>query len=145
MIYFIQRRSGGPIKIGTTVQLTQRLRQLCNDVGDNLRVLAITDGGRDEEKIFHDRFAHLRIGDSILSEWFEPGDDLVGFVLSEGRCWDGIDEDGRVTVINLKGTPEYRNWLSSMSKKTRIPASSITRIAYEEWAKKHGHPAPPEL
>lgn len=49
-----------------------------------------------------------------------------------------------VSAINLRGTESYRAWLSSMSKKTRITAAGIVRMALEEWAAKHGHPMPPE-
>jgi hypothetical protein len=49
----------------------------------------------------------------------------------------------RVTVINLKGSPELRDWLSGISDKTLIPAAAITRAALKMWAKENGHPAPP--
>jgi hypothetical protein len=49
----------------------------------------------------------------------------------------------RVTVINLKGNPELRDWLSGISEKTMIPAAAITRAALKLWAKENGHPAPP--
>lgn len=49
----------------------------------------------------------------------------------------------RVTVINLKGSPELRDWLSGVSDETLIPAAAITRAALRLWAEKNGHPAPP--
>jgi hypothetical protein len=54
------------------------------------------------------------------------------------------DDHGRVTVINLKGSMEMREWLSEVSKKTHIPASTITRLAFAEWAKRNKHRVPPE-
>jgi hypothetical protein len=50
----------------------------------------------------------------------------------------------QLSVINLKGTGEFRDWLAGVSKSTHIPAASIVRLALAEWAGKHGHPAPPE-
>lgn len=88
MIYFIQAEDGGHIKIGTTIRLSARLKQLCNDHGTGLRVLAVTDGTFDTEKTLHQRFAHLR----VVNEWFEPGDDLIGFIVADGKPWDGTDE-----------------------------------------------------
>lgn len=88
MIYFIQARDGGPIKIGTTIRLATRLKELAKDSGVELRVLAVVEGNRDVEQSFHARFSHLR----AVGEWFEPGDDLIGFIVAEGREWDGSDE-----------------------------------------------------
>lgn len=89
MIYFIQAEDGGPIKIGTTARLTVRLNELCKEVGDDLRVLAVIDGSYQEENKLHRRFVHLR----RVGEWFEPGDDLLGFIVTNGREWDGSDDD----------------------------------------------------
>jgi hypothetical protein len=50
----------------------------------------------------------------------------------------------QVSVINLKGTGPYRDWLSSVSKKTHIPAASIVRLALADWASKNAHQPPPE-
>lgn len=89
MIYFIQAEDGGPIKIGTTARLTVRLKELCKEAGDGLRVLAVIDGSYQEESKLHRRFVHLR----GVGEWFEPGDDLLGFIVANGREWDGGDDD----------------------------------------------------
>jgi plasmid stability protein len=87
MIYFI-RSPDGPIKIGTTIRLSQRLTQLANEYGPGLEVLAVCEGDRWIEKELHHRFAELR----RVGEWFEPGDDLMGFIVSDGQPWDGSDE-----------------------------------------------------
>ena len=87
MIYFIKSPQG-PIKIGTTIRLTQRLRALASEHGQGLEVLAVADGSFEVERNLHRRFAHLR----KVGEWFEPGDDLLGFIVSDGKPWDGSDE-----------------------------------------------------
>lgn len=51
----------------------------------------------------------------------------------------------RETVIHMKGSPEYVDWLEAVHKTTRIPKVQIFRMAIEEWAVKHGHPSPPEI
>jgi hypothetical protein len=53
------------------------------------------------------------------------------------------DPHGRVTVINLKGRPEDREWLDQLSRRTMIPASRIVRAALREWAERNKHPKPP--
>lgn len=54
------------------------------------------------------------------------------------------EADERVTVINLKGSAELRDWLAGFSKKTMIPAAAIARTGLVEAAKKLGYPEPPE-
>jgi hypothetical protein len=55
-----------------------------------------------------------------------------------------VRED-RETVIHMKGSPEFVDWLDAVHKATHIPKVQIFRIAVAEWAKKNGHPAPPEM
>lgn len=86
MVYFI-RRADGFIKIGTTACLTRRLAQLKAEHGPDLTVLAVIDGGPAREGGLHFRFSHLRAD----GEWFRPGDDILAFIESAGRAWDGRD------------------------------------------------------
>lgn len=51
---------------------------------------------------------------------------------------------GQTSIITLKGTPEFRDWLAGVSKKTHIPAASIVRLGLAMWAEANGHKAPPE-
>jgi hypothetical protein len=53
-------------------------------------------------------------------------------------------EAGFVSVIHLKGTPEYRDWLARISKSTHITPTTICRLALAHWAAQNGHPEPPE-
>lgn len=93
MIYFVQPVAGGRIKIGRTVCLTKRLKQLCAQHGLALRVLAVLSGGALEESRLHRRFAHLRTrGNPLGREWFEPGQDLLSYIAHGGSPWDGSDE-----------------------------------------------------
>lgn len=88
MIYFIRRPDCNRIKIGTTIRLSQRLKQLVAEHGPGLEVLAVAEGSFEQERELHHRFGHLR----DVGEWFEPGDDLVGFIVAECKEWDGSDE-----------------------------------------------------
>jgi hypothetical protein len=89
VIYFVERPGDGHIKIGTTIRLSERLKQLMAEYGDGLVVLAIVEGDHRGEYGLHRRFAHLR----TVGEWFEPGDDLLGYIVAEGQEWDGSDDD----------------------------------------------------
>jgi hypothetical protein len=94
LVYFIQAVEGGRIKIGTTIRLTERLKTLAKEAGSELRVLAVVDGDRKIEKGLHRRFSQLR----AVGEWFEPGDDLLGFIVQEGREWNGENESDYATI-----------------------------------------------
>jgi hypothetical protein len=50
-----------------------------------------------------------------------------------------------VSIISLKGTAEYQEWLGHISRKTHIAASVIVRLALKDWAAKNKHEAPPEM
>jgi hypothetical protein len=136
MIYFIRRPDGGPIKIGTTIRLTERLKQLIAEHGPGLEVLAVAEGSYDRERELHRRFSHLRHG---RTEQFEPGDDLVGFIVAEGRAWDGSDESPlRHTAIQMKGTEEWKGWLDRLSKFLRTPTATIVDHSLIRYAKEMG-------
>jgi hypothetical protein len=47
------------------------------------------------------------------------------------------------TIIALKGSAEYREWLMSVSKQSRIPAAVIVDVALARWAEDNGYPTPP--
>jgi hypothetical protein len=51
--------------------------------------------------------------------------------------------DRRVAAIVLKDTPEYRDWLTTLSESTLIPVATIVRDALARWARERGLPAPP--
>lgn len=53
------------------------------------------------------------------------------------------DAHGRVTVINLKGPQEDRDYVEELTRTTLIPAASIVRDAVAAWAKQKKLPAPP--
>lgn len=116
MVYFIQAIDGGRIKIGTTIQLATRLKTLVKECEADLRVLAVIDGDRDVERGLHDRFSELR----VAGEWFEPGDDLLGFIVQEGREWDGGCDGDLRSIVALKGTDDLDGWLDGLVDHTRL-------------------------
>lgn len=128
-VYFVQAVDGGPIKIGTTVRLSQRLKQLTRNAGHPLEVLGVIDGGPTEEKELHERFSHLR----VASEWFEAGDDLIGFIVSEARPWDGSNEDTfTAKPVRLVLPPAEQERLERLASRIGLSLSSYARMALIE-------------
>lgn len=71
-IYFIGSEFG-PIKIGISRDVARRLVTLQCGSPIPLRVLAVTNGGRDAEREYHQRFADFR----LHSEWFSPAPEIL--------------------------------------------------------------------
>jgi hypothetical protein len=54
-------------------------------------------------------------------------------------------ENKRVSVIHLKGSEAYREWLAEATRRTKYPQAVIVRWAIAQWAEKQGLEPPPEL
>lgn len=73
-------------------------------------------------------------------------------VVAMGRPKKGAEKpdkapnpDARVAIIHLKGTEDYAAWLDSLSEQTHIAKATLFRVAMAEYAKNHGHTAPPAM
>lgn len=84
-VYFIQRASGGPIKIGKADRPDRRLTALQVANPDELKLLAVCLGGRSGERAFHEMFSESR----IRNEWFEPTPRLLA-VIARLPTWDDV-------------------------------------------------------
>ena len=56
----------------------------------------------------------------------------------------GTNPGPELSIINLKGTKAYRDWLSGFTKTTHITAATLFRLGMAEMAKKHGYQLPPD-
>jgi hypothetical protein len=63
---------------------------------------------------------------------------------AEPVATDAVEAKGQVSIITLKGTSAYRDWLAGESKRTHIPAASLVRLGLAMWAEKNGGKTPPE-
>lgn len=79
IVYFIQAEGGGPIKIGTTTNIRQRLDSLQAGSPVLLRVLGTIPGNHVLERALHQRFATAR----SHFEWFLPTPALMAFIAAE--------------------------------------------------------------
>lgn len=75
VVYFIQVPSG-PIKIGTSKNLKQRLAYLQVYTPEPISLLGVHVGSFVEERAAHERFAHLR----LHGEWFESDPALLAYI-----------------------------------------------------------------
>jgi hypothetical protein len=99
----------------------------------------VTEGSFDRERELHRRFSHLRIGHA---EQFEPGDDLVGFIVAEASPWDGADEATELKAVRLELTAEIHKELRVEAAKQDMSMTALVRGLVEEYlakrAKKEG-------
>lgn len=136
MIYFIQPKGGGNIKIGTSIQLAGRLSQLASECGQELEVLAVVSGSFPIEKAMHRRFAHLR----KVGEWFEPGSDLLAFIITDCQPWDGTDECPRnVRQISAQIDPELRDAIKEFSRQRGWSIRHIITTALQDYLAANGY------
>lgn len=79
-VYFIQGKTGGPIKIGWAGCVEFRLRALQVSHWDDLVVLGvdITDD-QDVERLYHRMFAHTR----VRGEWYADTPELRALIKRE--------------------------------------------------------------
>lgn len=91
VVYFL-RTPAGTVKIGCSIELRRRLRDLHREFGGPVRLLASQPGGRALEAEMHQRFADSRVMD-LLGEQFEPSDELLDYIDRTGihtSSWDDI-------------------------------------------------------
>jgi hypothetical protein len=146
LIYFLQSIDGGPVKIGSSKDITRRHEELEAYYGRPLVLLATMEGGRKEETVIHQRFRRLRFG---RTEQFRPDPELMEFIgrpllVNQGNIelMGGVQG---ITIINLKGSEEQAAWLEAVHRKAHLPKSVIVRLALELWATKSGHPSFPAM
>lgn len=72
-VYFVRAGLTGPVKIGWTMDVQQRMNMLQTAHWETLHVLAVIPACTDKEREFHERFAHLK----IAREWFRADQELL--------------------------------------------------------------------
>lgn len=86
-IYFVQGISGGPIKIGWSKWVHQRLQDMQIGSPVPLKILATIPGSQPEERRVHKRFKGIR----IRGEWFDPSPELLEFIGSLVACHEAAE------------------------------------------------------
>jgi hypothetical protein len=106
-VYFIQSGLHGPIKIGYTVDVVDRLADLQIGSPTLLRLIATTPGGFAVERQWHQRFADER----LLGEWFAPSDRLLATIKEGARSVVPQIHEKRVSDRRKPRMPPGRYWL----------------------------------
>ena len=78
-VYFV-KNTKGLIKIGSTMTVMDRIKQLETGASEPLTLIAHLDGSTKRESELHRRFAEYR----VHGEWFSPGSSLVSYIQSLG-------------------------------------------------------------
>jgi hypothetical protein len=80
-VYFVQRVSGGPIKIGFSEVLDKRLRAIERQIEEPIRVLGTIPGSYADEARLHRHFKAQALG----GEWFDSSEALHEVI--RGEAW----------------------------------------------------------
>lgn len=75
MIYFV-RNGRGMIKIGSSMNVSDRIRSLETGASETLELIASIPGTYSVERQLHDRFSGIR----EYGEWFRPSPELLKFI-----------------------------------------------------------------
>jgi len=67
---------GGPIKMGYTEYVEQRLKSLQTGHYDTLKILKAISGSIKSERALHKKIKHIR----LRGEWFKPAEELLDFI-----------------------------------------------------------------
>lgn len=132
LVYFVQGVEGGTIKIGTSVNVPSRVKQLESHYKQPLTVLATMPGGRAEERALHARFAHLRFG---KSEQFRPEPDLLAFInrplfVNANPVVEAMASDRKPVRLTL--SPSDHDWLAECAASVGLSMSSYVRMVVIE-------------
>lgn len=73
LVYFVQCRETGVIKIGTSTDVSRRVAVLASQSNRDLQLLGTRSGGRAEERRLHRKFSKLR----LRGEWFRETPELL--------------------------------------------------------------------
>jgi hypothetical protein len=145
VIYFLKAEQDGAviqagwIKIGCTVRLSVRVKQIAAEIGHIPTVLAVLDGGFAEERALHRKFDFAE----KFREWFYPDPELLLLIETDGRPWDGTDEVPSA-LIALKCRQEFKDWVSEFARKLRTTPSQLVDRALTKLAEVEGFKEPPE-
>lgn len=142
-VYFAQPVGGGPIKIGHASVVHARIAQLEEHYCQPLALLATMPGGRAEEKEIHQRFHHLRFGQT---EQFRPDTDLIAFIrrplFANGALVTEAIPAGFRTV-GIRASAEWADWLERLAKHMRTDIAKLMDACAAEYARNHGFDEPP--
>jgi hypothetical protein len=148
MIYFL-RWNDGSIKIGSTPNLTRRIKEhAAANGGVAPELLGVMDGSPVEERQLHLRFTHLRTQtETPIWERFHPVPELMEFIAANSRPWcEADDKPGgeEPCSVSIRGSTAWRDWLQRYALYKRTTPTGLLDMAVAEMAKRDKFEAPPD-
>jgi hypothetical protein len=144
LIYVVQALDGGPVKIGCSDNVPVRIKQLETHYGQPLALLATMEGGKDEERTIHARFAEHRLG---RSELFRPVAEIMAFIgrplLVSPDPDAAIAMRGGFTTLQIRVSDEYAEWLDGVAKHYRTTVAGLFDRTITEWTEVNGYSTRP--
>jgi hypothetical protein len=145
LIYFMQSTDGGPVKIGYSVDVVRRLKQLEYHYKRPLALLATMPGGPDEEAEIHARFDHLRFGtgrpqgQGRRPEQFRPAPELMEFIrrpLLVGANPDAVEMMPGLSQARLELPADQLADVRAVAKSIGLSLATFVRLAVLEKVKR---------
>lgn len=131
IVYFIQAGKDGPIKIGTTTNLSKRVRAIAQGGPDVITVLASIPGGRSLEARLHRALHESR----RRLEWFHPTPEVRALaILAASR---GIDPVLRWLEVKERETT-VREFDFSPSSDLKSDVRWLLKLAVRHAVERHG-------
>lgn len=130
MIYYIQSKETGLIKIGTSERVKSRMKQISKQHKSDMCICALSEGGRSEEQDIHSVFGMHR----AHGEWFYPHPDLMLHIENVGMR--EIPKD-KVGVYTVRVDDEFKARLEAEAKRRGIGwTTTLAMLAREALAQK---------
>jgi hypothetical protein len=142
VIYFVQPVDGGPVKIGYSADPQRRHAQLEAIYRRPLVALAVIEGDRRREREIHDRFAHLRLGNT---EQFRPAPELAEFigapliVSPNPDTIEAMPSRQQKIIMTLRGSDEFETWVKGLADFDATSVAEMTERAYAAYARQIGY------
>lgn len=106
VVYFVQRKSDNAVKIGTTADFHQRMRQLGYEYGE-IKLLGVMLGSYSLEDDLHTQFDEYRMervswrrykGHAFKLEWFTPAPELMAYISENAKTYNEAREEHAAIV-----------------------------------------------
>lgn len=110
-VYFIQAKTGGPVKIGWAVNVDERLATLQTGNPATLHVLGVCAGDVALEAEIHRRLAEHR----IRGEWFHPVKQVFAVMLEVGALGRRDRDLERPFTTQAVACKQCDYWLGSIN------------------------------
>lgn len=145
-VYLARFGALGPVKIGHSLNVSQRIAQISVRLWDDMVLIRCLDGGMADERALHKRFAHLR----IRNEWFHYGPEMMGDLglpdlrLLAPAVITELEPRFRTDPIRCARTDSLRAWMLREGLTERMLAEALGSKpqTIAEWLQYGSRPTP---